>query len=61
MSDARRITITPTAGLSPEVALAAIYRRAIERFEEEKEGGPGTAPDSAKKGSDEFSAKGSIP
>jgi hypothetical protein len=33
-------------------ALAAIYRRAIERYEEQKKGGPETAPDDTRRDQD---------
>ena len=47
-SSAPRPDSTPGPG---NVALAAIYGRAIERFEEERKGGPSiTAPDDAMKG-----------
>jgi hypothetical protein len=49
MSDARRLTIRPTADITPTPALAAIYHRAIERFEERQKGGPATAPDDAER------------
>jgi hypothetical protein len=49
------ISSTPRPDTTPwpgNVALAAIYCRAIERFEEERKGGPSiTAPDDAMKGS----------
>ncbi len=38
-------------------ALAAIYCRAIERYEEQKKGGPETAPDDAMKGSSDDRAR----
>ena len=55
------MTLETAPSLFPERALAAIYARAIERFQEVEEGSPETAPDSAKKGSDESSAKIRIP
>ena len=42
--------------------LASIYRRAIERYEESKQGGPAQSrPDDAKKGSQHDRAELSIP
>jgi hypothetical protein len=56
----------PRSDATPEPgndALAAIYRRAIERYQKAKEGGLRiTAPDSAKGGSEnDSSAESSIP
>ena len=45
MTDVRRITAAPTAGLTPELALAVIYARAIQRHEENKAGEPAPEPD----------------
>jgi hypothetical protein len=45
------ITYMPRSDATPQGelnALKAIYRRAIERFEEVNEGGPATAPDDRK-------------
>jgi hypothetical protein len=59
MTRIARSNAAPELGID---ALAAIYRRAIERYQEAKEGGPRiTAPDSAKGGSDVSSAKRRIP
>ena len=60
MARISRSDATPEPGID---ALAAIYQRAIERYQEAKEGGPRiTARDSAKGGSDnDSSAKSSIP
>ena len=60
------MTCIPRSDATPEPgidALAAIYLRAIERYQEAKEGGPTiTAPDSAKGGSqNDSSARSSIP
>jgi hypothetical protein len=60
-----RTVYTPRSDAKPRselVALEAIYRRAIELYEEGQEGGPAiTAPDSAKGGSSDSSAKTIIP
>jgi hypothetical protein len=63
MSNARGLTIRSTAGITPEQALAAIYSRAIERFEERQEGGPAiiTTPDDAERRSSDSAPGSSIP
>jgi hypothetical protein len=43
----------PEAGLG---ALSAIYHRAIQRYEEQKKGGPETAPDAVRKDQDAHTA-----
>lgn len=56
MSEAPRLATNPNQVTTPSVqldALAAIYRRAVERYEEShvkaEEGGPETAPDDGTK------------
>ena len=58
-----RLTYTSHPGTTREVelnALAAVYKFVLD-CRAQKKGGPATAPDSAKKGSDEFSARVRIP
>jgi hypothetical protein len=58
-----RIVYRPHPDSTPETelsALAAVYKFVLD-CRAQKKGGPATAPDSAKKGSDEFSARVRIP
>ena len=58
-----RIVYTPRPDATPVAepsALAAVYKFVLD-CRAQKKGGPATAPDSAKKGSDEFSARVRIP
>jgi hypothetical protein len=60
------ITLKPVAGLTPEQAHSARARAWLYIWEcflrrNGKEGGPDTAPDSAKKGSNDSSAESRIP
>ena len=59
MSSTEDDTYSPRPEIASESgsgALAAIYRRAIERYEEMKEGGSATALDDAERRSDEIGA-----